>query len=142
MVNLYDITKGNYRVVRTVTYPEFPDSRVVFNVRVRAAGESEWVTDIAVNGRYDGPADVVSAKDYELTWTADGKQILETGAATLETASGRSVRQVWSSTFTPEAGFDRFPPNGETLSVSISPFQIEGNSMTYRWEGTVKARPK
>lgn len=141
-MNLYDLTKGTYRIVRTISYPDFPDSKIVTDAQVKATRNSEWDTSISINGTYNGPTDIVSAKDYQLTWTTDGKNILESGSATLELSSGGSVRQVWSSTITPEQGFDKFPPNGEQITISISPFQIDGNGMSYKWEGTVKARSR
>jgi hypothetical protein len=94
---------------------------------------------LSINGTYNGPTDVVSAKDYQLKWTADGKNINESGSATLELASGGSVRQVSSSTIKPEHGFDKFPSKGELITMTISPFKNDGNKMSYKWEGTVKA---
>jgi hypothetical protein len=140
--NLYDLTKGNYRMVRTISYPDFPGSKIETNARVKAAKNSEWDTNITINGTYNGPTDIVSAKDYQLIWTADGKNILESGSATLESKSGAAVRQVWTSTITPEHGFEKFPQAGEVIIISVSPFQIDGNGMSYKWEGTVKVRPK
>ena len=139
-MNLYDLTKGNYHMLRTITYPDFPESRIVTNAQVKATRNSEWDTAITINGTYNGPTDVVSAKDYQLVWTSDGKNIFESGSTTLETASGGSVRQVWSSTIAPELGFDKFPQAGELISITITPFKIDGNSMSYQWEGTVKER--
>jgi len=140
VVNLYDLTKGNYHVLRTVSYPEFSDSKIELDVQVKAASDTEWDTKIMIRGTYNGPTDIVATKDYQLKWTVDGKKILESGSATLELSSGKSVRQVWSSTITPDKGFDKFPPAGELINVSISPFKIDGNRMSYTWEGTVKAQ--
>ncbi len=142
MVNLYDVTQGNYSVLRTISYPDFPGSQIVTNAKVKAARDAEWETNITINGTYDGPTDVVSVKDYQLIWTSDGKNILESGSATLELKAGGSVRQVWKSTITPERGIDKFPPAGELITISISPFHIDGNKMSYTWEGTVKAQSK
>lgn len=136
-MNLYDLTKGNYRVVRTVTYPEFPKSKIIFETDVKAAGDSEWATTIHVDGTYNGPSDIVAIKDYQLIWTTDGKNILESGTAKLELASGKFIRQVWSSTITPEQGIQNFPKAGELVNVSVSPFKVDGNKMSYEWEGTV-----
>jgi len=138
VLNLYDLTHGNYRVLRTISYPEFPESELIMEAKVTAVNDSEWVTEMTINGMYNGPTDFVSKKDYQLTWKSDGEKILESGSATLESASGQSVRCVWSSIITPEEGFDKFPEAGEFVSLSISPFQIDGNSMSYEWEGTVK----
>lgn len=142
MVNLYDLTKGNYRLSRTISYPDFPESKIVTDAQVKAVRNSEWDTNITVNGTYNGPTDVIAAKDYQLIWTTNGKSIIESGSATLELSSGKSVRQVWSSTITPEQGFEKFPPGGELITISISPFQIDGNRMSYKWEGTVKAQSR
>lgn len=142
MRNLYDLTKGNYHILRTISYPDLPGSKIVTNAQVKAISDSEWDTKITINGTYNGPTDIVSTKDYQLIWTTDGKNILESGSATLELSSGGSVRQVWTSTITPEHGFDKIPPAGELITISISPFQIDGNRMSYKWEGTVKARSK
>lgn len=142
VVNLYDLTKGNYRVLRTISYPDFPESKIVTDARVKAAKSSEWDTSITINGTYNGPTDIVSVKDYQLIWTTDGKNILESGSATLELKSGGSVRQVWTSTITPEHGFDKFPQAGELITISISPFQIDENGMSYKWEGMAKVRSK
>jgi hypothetical protein len=139
---LYDLTKGNYRVLRTISYPDFPESKIVTDAQVRAVRNSKWDTNITINGTYRGPTDIVSAKDYQLIWTTDGKNILESGSVTLQLLSGGSVRQVWSSTITSVHGFDKFPPAGELITISITPFQINGNSMSYKWDGTVKARSK
>lgn len=141
-MNLYDLTKGNYRVLRTLTYPDFPKSQIVFDVQVRAAADSVWITDISISGTYDGPTDIVSTKDYQLIWIIDGDALLESGSATLELSSGGSVRSVWSSKIIPDKGCKGFPPAGELINVSISPFRINGNSMSYKWEGTVKERSK
>lgn len=140
MFNLYDLTNGNYRVLRTITYPEYPESQLKMDVKVTAASDSEWVTDMTINGTYNGPTDFVSKNDYELIWTTDGEKLIESGSATLVTSSGQSVRCVWSSEIIPEKSFEKFPAVGEVISVSISPFQIDGNSMSYEWTGTVKER--
>jgi hypothetical protein len=142
VVNLYDLTKGNYSVLRTISYPDFPGSQIVTNAQVKAVKNSEWDTNITINGKYDGPTDVVAVKDYQLAWTTDGKNILESGSATLELKSGGSVRQVWKSTITPARALDKFPPAGELITISVSPLQIDGNKMSYKWEGTVKPQPK
>lgn len=139
---MYDLTKGNYSIVRTITYPDFPDSKIVTNAQVKATRNSEWETNITINGTYNGPTDVVATKDYQLIWTTDGKNILESGSTTLELKSGGSVRQVWTSTITPARGLGKFPQAGELITITISPFQIDGNTMSYRWEGTVKERSR
>ncbi|MGB7201397.1 MAG: hypothetical protein WBD16_03915 [Pyrinomonadaceae bacterium] len=141
-MNLYDVTKGNYRVQRTILYPDFPESKIVTDAQVKASGNAEWNTNITINGTYNGPADVISVKDYQLVWNADGKNINESGSGTLELKSGGTVRQVWSSTITPERGIEKFPQTGEQINITISPFQIDEKGMSYKWEGTVKARSK
>ena len=141
-MNLYDLTKGNYRLVRTISYPDFPESKIVTDAQVKAVSNSEWDTNITVNGTYNGPTDVVAVKDYQVKWTQNGKEITESGSATLQLASGKSVRQVWSSTITPQQTFDKFPTGGEEITISISPFQIDGNKMSYKWDGTVKMQAR
>ncbi len=142
VVNLYDLTMGNYRISRTISYPDFPESKIVTDGKVKATKSSEWNTNITINGTYNGPTDIVSVKDYQIIWTIDGKNILESGSATLELKSGGSVRQVWTSKITPEQSFDKFPQAGELITISFSIFQIDGNSMSYKWEGTAKVRPE
>ena len=66
MVNLYDLTGGNYQVSRTVTYPDHPGSQVVFETEVTAGSKTQWSTEIEVTGTYDGPTDVVSVQDLSL----------------------------------------------------------------------------
>jgi hypothetical protein len=141
-VDLYDVTKGNYSIVRTITYPDFPGSQIETNAKVKAAKDTEWDTNISINGTYNGPTDVVSVKDYQLEWTSDGKSILESGSASLGLKSGGSVRQVWKSTITPEREIAKVPPSGELISVSISEFKMDGNKMSYKWEGTARAKSK
>ncbi len=137
---MYELTGGNYRVQRTVSYPEFPNSQVAFDVQVTAVRKTEWSTKIAISGTYDGPTDVVSVKDYQLEWTSDGKTLSEKGSATLVQSSGRSFRSVWTSSIVPDKPrFDRFPRGGETVNVTFSPFKIDGNQMSYSWQGTVRA---
>ena len=140
MFNLYDLTKGNYHVLRTISYPEYPDSQLVMEAKVTADSDSEWVTHMTINGTYKGPTDFVSKKNYQLIWTTDGKSLLESGSATLVSSSGQSVRCVWSSTIASEADFDKFPTAGEVIDISISPFKIDKNTMSYEWEGKVKKR--
>lgn len=141
-MNLYDVTGGNYGIRRSITYPDFPASKIETDAKVTATTRTEWDTNITISGTYDGPTDVVSAQDYQLTWTSDGKSILETGSATLGLRSGGSVRQVWTSTITPRNGLQKFPQSGESISIAVSPFQITGDSMSYSWSGTVRSRPK
>lgn len=139
-MDLYELTGGNYHIRRTLTYPEFPASQIVFDTDVSATGAEEWSTKIEISGNYNGPTDVVAVRDYQLTWTTDGKTLLEDGTATLELASGGSVRSVWSSLITPdEPRFEEFPREGETIKVTFSSFKIDGNEMSYEWEGTVEA---
>jgi len=143
-MNLYDVTRGNYRVVRAVSYPDYPESLILFDVRVAAVAELEWVTDIFINGKYNGPTDIIASNDYKLTWVADGPKLLETGVASLELSSGKHLRQVWSSIITPEEASEevsrlaKFPSVGEVITAKISPFKLDGNSMSYAWEGTVR----
>jgi hypothetical protein len=129
-------------MVRTITYPQFPGSKIVTNAQVKATRESEWDTNISINGTYDGPTDIASVQDYQLTWTTDGKNVLELGSATLVLKSGGSVRQTWESTITPARGVSRFPKAGERINISVSPLQVDGNKMSYSWEGTVRAQSK
>ncbi len=153
MSNLYDLTKGNYRVLRAISYPEYPESLIVLDVEVEAASKSKWVTDIRINGTYDGPTDIVACQDYQIKWIidgkGDGKKLLESGTAILGLSSGKLVRQVWSSIITPKKrsgkfppAFDKFPSDGELIKASISPFKIDGDGMSYEWEGTVKKQLK
>jgi hypothetical protein len=141
--NLYDLTNGNYRVLRVVSYPDYPESLILFDVEVQAV-ESEWATTIYLNGTYNGPTDVVANKDYQVRWMIDDRKVLESGTVELELSSGKHLRQSWSSIITPvtdaderPAVFGRFPAGGELVNVSISPFEVDKNAMGYKWEGTV-----
>ena len=91
-------------------YPEHPESLIVLNVQVRAISSSEWVTNISINGTYNGPTDIVLCKDYQLKWIVNGHSVLELGTSLLEDSSGKSVRQVWSSMITPRKTAGKFPP--------------------------------
>jgi hypothetical protein len=145
-MNLYDLTQGNYRVLRAVSYPDHPGSLIVFEVRVEAKGGSEWITEITISGTYDGPRDIVASDDYQLTWVVDGAKVLEAGSASLSCASGAPMRQIWASIITPEheaaPRLAKFPSRGEVVEAKISPFKIDGNRMSYEWEGTVKIKPE
>lgn len=130
-----------------ISYPELPESRVVLDVKVKSVSASEWTTEIYATGTYDGPNDIVANKDYELSWSADGGRLLETGSVTLIRSSGEGVGQVWSSIITPEARpdrvaeiFRRFPRGGEVVTASVSPFKIGKNGMSYTWDGMVRRR--
>jgi hypothetical protein len=141
-LNLFDLSQGNYTIARTITYPDYPRSKIETNAQVKATREAEWDTNITINGTYDGPMDVASIRDYQATWTSDGKGIRELGSATLVLKSGGNVRQIWESTITPERGVSRFPKTGERINVSIAQLQIDVNKMSYSWEGTVRAQSK
>jgi hypothetical protein len=137
------MTGGNYRVRRTVTYPDFANSRLDFEAEVRAVKDDEWSTDIAIGGTYDGPTDVVAVKDYTVLWSSDGKTLFEEGSADLVLASGGIVRSKWTSDILPTRQDLRdFPKEGERVMVSYSAFAIRGNTMSYEWEGTVEAGHK
>lgn len=137
------MTGGNYHVHRELSYPEFPKSKVVFETDVKSVSDKEWSTNISISGTYDGPTDVVSVKDYRLEWTTDGRALSEKGSATLVLSSGRTIRSLWSSTYTPERPqFDRFPREGEIVDVTFTPFQINGNQMSYDWHGEAKSMEK
>ena len=139
-LNLYDLTEGNYRISRTITYPDFPESKIVTDGKVKAHRKSEWNTTININGTYNGPTDVISVKEYKLEWTTDGKNILESGSATLELKSGKYIQQIWESIITTDKNLDDFPKSGESATISFSPFEIDGEKMSYKWEGTVKVQ--
>lgn len=143
MINLYDMTGGNYRVRRTVTYPDFANSRLDFEAEVRAVKDDEWSTGITIGGTYDGPTDVVAVKDYAVLWSSDGRTLFEEGSADLVLASGGIVRSKWTSEIVPtQQDLRDFPKDGEHVMVSYSPFAIRGNKMSYEWEGTVEAGHK
>ena len=129
---------------RTVTWPGLANSRVMLDVKVKAASATEWTTEIYVAGAYDGPNDIVANKDYRLAWQADGGRLLEAGSVTLARDSGGSLEQTWSSIITPEgradriaAAFKKFPKAGQLATASIAPFQLKKNGMSYSWEGKV-----
>ncbi|MBJ7599117.1 hypothetical protein [Candidatus Nephthysia bennettiae] len=145
VTNLYDLTRGNYRVFRAVSYPDHPESLILFDVRVEASTESEWATEITISGTYTGPTDIVATEHYRLTWVAEGGKLLESGASSLARSSGERVRQVWSSIISPgETGKERLPDlralaaGGQVVNATISPFKIDGARMSYEWEGTVR----
>lgn len=136
---MYEITGGNYRVHRTLTYPDLPKSQIVFDTDVRAISQAEWSTKIAISGTYDGPTDIVSVKDYQLEWSSDRKSLFEKGSATLVTSSGHTIRSTWTSTYTPDKpNFERFPAGGESVKLTFTPFDIQGNRMSYKWRGTAQ----
>lgn len=138
-MNLYDLTKGNYSVQRTVSYSEFPKSSLVFDTRVRSTGKAEWATTIKISGSYDGPTDVIGVEDYQIAWSTDSKTIREEGSATLKVSSGADVHTTWVSSITPdEPHFAGFPSGGEAIKVAYSAFKIDGKSMSYDWSGTVE----
>jgi hypothetical protein len=122
-----------------VTYPEFPKSQLVYDADVKAVSATEWSTTLSVNGTYDGPTDVVGVRDYEIQWTSDGKTLTERGRASLVLASGRTIQSQWSSSIvTGEQGLRAFPAGGEVVRVDISPLKVDGKTMSYSWEGTVR----
>jgi hypothetical protein len=136
-------------VLRLITYPKYPKSQVILDVKVRAVSGSQWVTEIYVMGTYDGPNNIVANQDYEIQWSADGGRLLEAGGVTLLLSSGESIRQEWSSIITPEhrpdhvsAVFKKFPRSGQVVNASVSPFKFNKNGMSYTWEGVVKRRPQ
>lgn len=105
--------------------------------QVAAVTETDWESTITIDGSYLGPVDIVRKKDYRLVWSAEGSTLLEMGSANLVTSTGDIVKSTWSSTIIPEKEFVRFPDAGELIDITISPFRIDGNSMSYDWEGTV-----
>jgi hypothetical protein len=117
----------------------------VLSVKVKAANSAEWITTISVNGTYNGPTEIVLCKDYQLKWIINDHSVLELGTSVLEASSGESVRQVWSSIITPEEtsgkvspALSSFPSSGELINATVSRFQVDGGTMQYEWEGTVR----
>lgn len=142
-MNLYDVTLGNYHVDRTVTYPDYPKSKIVFDTTVKAVSETEWSTEIGVSGRYDGPTDVVGAEDYRVEWRSDGKALHERGTATLRLRSGEGVRTAWTSIITTDSqALAAFPQQGEIVDVEYTPFEVDGGKMSYEWTGSVRLADK
>ena len=144
MQNLYDLTLGNYRVFRAISYPDYPESLVLFDAQVTATSNAEWATEIAVHGTYTGPTDINKSDEYQLTWVSDDAKLLESGSASLGCSSGERLRQTWSSIITltqdPHESLARlraFPASGQVINATISPFNIDGHRMDYEWHGTV-----
>lgn len=127
---------------RSITYPDHPGSGIETEAVVKAGVGNVWDTHITVSGTYTGPTDIVAVRDYKLTWNREGLNIIESGSATLVLQSGGTVRQRWTSTITPVRALKELPPAGESISITVSPFRITGNSMSYDWEGTVRVRPR
>jgi len=137
--NLFDLTGGNYKVLRTVKYPELQRSELVFNADIQAVSEDEWSTTIEISGRYDGPTDVVGVEGYEVVWTSDGKTLFEDGKADLILRSGKKVPTVWTSEIVPtRQELPQLPGDGELVKVTYSGFDIDKDTMHYEWEGTVE----
>lgn len=124
-----------------MTYPDHPGSRIVFDTTVTAKSATEWSTEITVDGTYDGPTDVVAVNDYRVLWNMVDDKLMEKGSATLVLSSGESVRSEWNSVISArwqqEAG--AFPESGESIEVAYSQFRIDGSTMSYTWEGSVRA---
>lgn len=58
----------------------------------------------------------------------------------LQRSSGELVDSEWVSTIAMDPRtLQRFPRSGEVARISISPFDIDGNTMTYAWNGAVAA---
>ena len=138
------MTLGNYRVFRAISYPDYPESLVLFDAEVTARSDSEWTTEISIHGTYTGPTDINTSDEYQLTWVSDDAKLLESGSASLGCSSGERLRQVWSSIITPTqmsqeslALLRAFPAGGQVINTTISPFRIDGRRMDYEWQGTV-----
>jgi hypothetical protein len=141
VLNLFDLTHGNYQVRRILTLPDFPGTEVRFDVRVTAVEPGDWTTELEIDGRYDGPTDFVAAHGYRLAWTHEGDRLLERGSAVLERASGEFVVSEWSSTINADLRMlAKFPKRGEVVRVDISPFHVDGDEMSYEWQGRVEAQ--
>ena len=126
-----------------MTYPEFPESKIEFDTKVSAVNESEWTTEMSIRGSYDGPTDVVAVKDYKVVWKTDGQTLFEEGSATLVLAGGGSVASAWTSSIVSDGrDFRRLPASGEVVRVDYSRFQVDGDTMSYDWKGTVAARER
>lgn len=149
MVNLYDLTNGNYDVERTLTFPDYPDSKVEFSTQVRAADipdtfespcQAVWTTDIEISGDYTGPTEVVGIEGYELTWTSDGRTLTEVASADLLIVTGEVVHSEWTSTIVVTEGeLAAMPDGGETATITFDKFVVTDDSLSYEWEGEVLA---
>ncbi len=141
MLNLFDLTRGDYQVRRVLTMPDHPGTEVRFSVRVSAAEPGDWTTELEIDGRYDGPTDFVASHGYRLAWTHEGDRLLERGSAVLERASGEFVVSEWASTIDVDLRMlAKFPKRGELARVAISRFDVTDREMSYEWTGQVEAQ--
>lgn len=123
---------------RVLELPEFPDSRVMFSTEVAARADSEWQTELAVSGSYDGPTDIVASRGYRLWWRIQRNLLRERGTAMLVRSTGELVTSEWTSTITIDRDMaKRFPTSGQVARVDITPFRIEGATLSYDWHGSV-----
>jgi hypothetical protein len=121
--------------------PEFPNTRVMFSTEVVAKSKSEWRTELALSGSYDGPTDFVASRGYRLWWRIERGLLRERGMAMLERSGGELVASEWTSTITIDRDLaKRFPTSGQVARVHISPFRIDGSTMSYDWHGAVAAQ--
>jgi hypothetical protein len=121
--------------------PDFPETRFLFATEVVATSKSEWHTELALSGTYDGPTDFVASRGYRLWWKIERGLLRERGMAMLERSSGELVASEWTSTITIDREMARrFPTSGQVARVVISPFQIDGAKMRYDWHGAVAAQ--
>lgn len=101
--------------------------------------KTEWVTELEVSGTYDGPTDFVASRGYRIWWTHDEARVLERGVALLERSSGELVASEWESTIESDARrLNGFPRSGQVGRITISPFAMDGNTMTYEWKGSME----
>ncbi len=152
MVNLFDLTGGNYDVERSVTFPDYPDAKVDFAASVRAADipdsfespcQDVWTTDIEISGDYRGPTDVTGIEAYELTWTSDGKTLTEVASADLLIVTGEVVHTEWTSAIVVTEGeLAAMPDGGETATITFTKFVETEDTLSYEWEGEVLAAPR
>lgn len=123
--NLFDLSGGNYTVDRTFTWPSLPGSQVIATGAVGTVGNNMQF-NVAMNGMYAGPTDLVSVLSYKVQWNQlTPSSIQEAGVGEILRSDGSVLTVHVSSVY---AGL-----------ASPMPFATQYGEMTRRdltWNGS------
>jgi hypothetical protein len=140
-MNLFGLTGGNFHIERTLTFPDFPDSLIEFSGDSKSFCDGEeWDGEFEAEGTYDGPTDVIGLEGYTLVWTTDGRLLFEDGSIDLLISDGTVVRELWTSIYeVTEGELGEMPEGGQTATATFTDFKVDGDTLSYHWEGEVVA---
>jgi hypothetical protein len=136
-LNLWDLSRGNYSFERTMTWSDFPDSRIGIVARVTTR-DRNFHLRADYEGRYDGPTDLSTVQLWEGIMTQAGDDVNEIGRAVIERSNGETFEVKWNSVY--RGFYRRMNVSRQHASMIADVLTFEKNEMRMKWTAHVRDR--